>query len=150
MYFNNLDYSQLIYITLFKCTKFIHVMVKSISDKLSINILCNEVIYSEQNTMPQVRILIFGLMKKKQKNPHNPRSPPEEMSEIPHGDTNSGRTGSGVEVNAILFYNCVLFIELFTNRQVSAIKKNNYSIFIPIVASVFEVCSILISYKESR
>jgi hypothetical protein len=30
--------------------------------------------------------------------------------------------------------NCVLFIELFTNRHVSAIKKNNYSIFIPIVA----------------
>ena len=30
--------------------------------------------------------------------------------------------------------NCVLFIELFTNRLVSAIKKNNYSIFIPIVA----------------
>ena len=30
--------------------------------------------------------------------------------------------------------NCVLFIELFTNRQVSAIKKNNYSNFIPIVA----------------
>ena len=29
---------------------------------------------------------------------------------------------------------CVLFIELFTNRHVSAIKKNNYSIFIPIVA----------------
>jgi hypothetical protein len=32
---------------------------------------------------------------------HNLRSPPEEMSETPHGDTNSGRTGSGVEVNAI-------------------------------------------------
>jgi hypothetical protein len=32
---------------------------------------------------------------------HNPRSPPDEMSETPHGDTNSGRTGSGVEVNAI-------------------------------------------------
>ena len=46
------------------CTKFIHVMVKSISDKLSINILCNEVIYSEQNTMPQVRIVIFGLIQK--------------------------------------------------------------------------------------
>ena len=31
--------------------------------------------------------------------------------------------------------NCILFIELFTNsRHVSAIKKNNYSIFIPIVA----------------
>ena len=30
--------------------------------------------------------------------------------------------------------NCVLFIELFTNRHMSAIKKNNYSIFIPIVA----------------
>jgi hypothetical protein len=30
--------------------------------------------------------------------------------------------------------NCVLFIELFTNRHVSAIKRNNYSIFIPIVA----------------
>ena len=30
--------------------------------------------------------------------------------------------------------NCVLFIELFTNTHVSAIKKNNYSIFIPIVA----------------
>ena len=30
--------------------------------------------------------------------------------------------------------NCVLFIELFTNRHVSAIKKNNLSIFIPIVA----------------
>ena len=30
--------------------------------------------------------------------------------------------------------NCVLFIELITNRHVSAIKKNNYSIFIPIVA----------------
>jgi hypothetical protein len=30
--------------------------------------------------------------------------------------------------------NCVLFIELFTNRHVSAIRKNNYSIFIPIVA----------------
>jgi hypothetical protein len=30
--------------------------------------------------------------------------------------------------------NCVLFIELFTNRHVFAIKKNNYSIFIPIVA----------------
>jgi hypothetical protein len=30
--------------------------------------------------------------------------------------------------------NCVRFIELFTNRNVSAIKKNNYSIFIPIVA----------------
>jgi hypothetical protein len=29
---------------------------------------------------------------------------------------------------------CVLFIELFTNRHVSAIKKNNYSIFISIVA----------------
>jgi len=29
---------------------------------------------------------------------------------------------------------CVLFIELFTNRHVSASKKNNYSIFIPIVA----------------
>ena len=29
--------------------------------------------------------------------------------------------------------NCVLFIELFTNRHVSAIKKN-YSIFIPIIA----------------
>ena len=31
--------------------------------------------------------------------------------------------------------NCVLFIELFTNRHVSAIKKNNYRIFIPIVAT---------------
>ena len=30
--------------------------------------------------------------------------------------------------------NCILFIELFTNRHVSAIKKNNYSIFIPVVA----------------
>ena len=30
--------------------------------------------------------------------------------------------------------NCVLFIELFTNGHVSAIKENNYSIFIPIVA----------------
>ena len=30
--------------------------------------------------------------------------------------------------------NCVLFIELFTNRHVSVIKKNNYSIFISIVA----------------
>ena len=31
--------------------------------------------------------------------------------------------------------NCVLFIELFTNRHVSALlKKNNYSIFIPVVA----------------
>jgi hypothetical protein len=30
--------------------------------------------------------------------------------------------------------NCVLFIELFTNKHLSAIKKNNYSIFIPIVA----------------
>jgi hypothetical protein len=28
----------------------------------------------------------------------------------------------------------VLFIELFTNGHVSAIKKNNYSIFIAIVA----------------
>ena len=78
-------------------------MVKSISDKLSINIFCNEVIYFEQNTMPQVRILIFGLIQKKT---HNPRSPPEEMSETPHGDTNSGRTGSGVEVNANRLLTC--------------------------------------------
>ena len=35
------------------------------------------------------------------KQTHNSCSPPEEMSETPHGDTNSGRTGSGVEVNAI-------------------------------------------------
>ena len=32
---------------------------------------------------------------------YNPRSRPEEISETPHGDMNSGRTGSGVEVNAI-------------------------------------------------
>ena len=49
--------------------------------------------------MPQVRILTFELIKKTKT--HNPRSPPEEMSETPHDDTNSGRTGSGVEVKAI-------------------------------------------------
>jgi hypothetical protein len=40
-------------------------------------------------------------MKIQTKKTHNPRSPPEEMSDTPHGDTNSGRTGSGVEANAI-------------------------------------------------
>ena len=73
-------------------------MVKSISDRLSINILCNEVIYSEQNTMPQVRILICGLIQKS-----NSQSTFFSRRNVrdPHGDTNSGRTGSGVEVNAI-------------------------------------------------
>ena len=66
-------------------------MVKSISDKLSINILCNELF--TLNKIPSHRY--------KQKKTHNPRSPPEEMSDTPHGDTNSGRTGSGVEANAI-------------------------------------------------
>jgi hypothetical protein len=56
--------------------------------------------------------------------------------------------------------NCVLFIELFTNRHVSAIKKNNYSIFISIVAIwlwglrnnylFYNLLQFLISYKESR
>ena len=32
------------------------------------------------------------------------------------------------------YNNCVLFIELFTNGHVSAIKKKNYSIVIAIVA----------------
>ena len=65
-------------------------MVKSKSDKLSINILCNELF--TLNKIPS------QIQKKKT---HNPRSPPEEMSDTPHGDTNSGRTGSGVEANAI-------------------------------------------------
>ena len=38
--------------------------------------------------------------------------------------------------------NCVLFIELFTNRHLSAIKKNNYSIFIPIEGLDINVCPI--------
>ena len=42
------------------------------------------------------------------KKTHNPRSPPEEMSDTPHGDTNSGRTVSGVEANAIGCWHAVV------------------------------------------
>ena len=59
--------------------------------------------------------------------------------------------------------NCILFIELFTNRHVSAIKKITtvslflllqfdyeiWEIIIYSTTSVFDICSILVSYKES-